>query len=195
MTGKYYLITENFFNNNSSLITDDRTEYFCELDSPITSIANEIQITEETSIKLTRDFHFIGEIVCNTEIANIISQFNPYLCHFLPAVITDKENENNNYHLLSLSNVFDCADLDKSDIMTNPFYPDSIMVNELYLDLELLNSLPEHKRQLFIIKETPDRIIVSKALGEKLLDYRSKAVKTSLIIKPVSDDGRVPEIM
>jgi len=190
---KYYLITENFMSNNSSLITNDRSEYFCDLGSPQTSVAKDIDITEELSVQCTRDFHFIGEIVCSKAISKIIAQFNPYKCLFLPAVVSDGQDSKADFALLSLENIQECADMDKSEIVNVPRI-NLIHVSELYLDLELLDKLPEYKRQLFIIEETPDRIIVSKELGEALIAYRETVANSSLSIRPVSDDGRVPEI-
>jgi len=82
----------------------------------------------------------------------------------------------------------------KSDITDNPFRSGHKFINSIYLDFNFLSALPKYKRQLFIIEETPDRIIVSKELGEALIAYRETVANSSLSIRPVSDDGRVPEI-
>ena len=191
---EYYLITEKFLSNNSSLRTDDRSEYFCDLDSPHVSVADPLSVIEETSVQATRDFHYIGEIVCSKAIASIISQFNPYQCLWLPAKISDDKNTKSGYSLLSIENILACANMDKSEIMINPYYPDEIKVIDLYLNLHFLNLIPEYKRQLFLIEETPDRIIVSRKLGEALLAYTATITNSSLSIRPIADDGLVPEI-
>ncbi|QUM80178.1 hypothetical protein HWV01_07720 [Moritella sp. 5] len=191
---EYYLITENFMSNNSALITNDRSEYFCDLGSPQTSVAKDIVVTEESSIKFTRDFHFIGEIVCSKAISKIIAKFNPYKCLYLPAEVSDKQGLKGDFTLLSLENIQACADMGKSDITDNPFRSGHKFINSIYLDFNFLSALPKYKRQLFIIEETPDRIIVSKELGEALIAYRETVANSSLSIRPVSDDGRVPEI-
>ena len=191
---EYYLITEKFLSNNSSLMTDDRCEYFSDLGSPLVSVADDITITEEASVRATKDFHYIGEIVCSKAIATIIAQFNPYQCLWLPATVSDGEKIKADYSLLSIENIHACADMDKSDIEDNPFYPDDKFINSIYLDFNILDALPTHKRQLFLIEETPDRIIVSRKLGEALLAYTATITNSSLSIRPIADDGLVPEI-
>lgn len=189
---EYYMITENFMNNSSSIVIDDRSEYFEDIDNPIVSITSEIISYEEESINHTKDFHFFGEIYCNDKIAMILSKYNPYRLSMYPSKLDDRKG----YNILSLSNIISCADLNKSEIISNPFYPgqNKVKVMELYLDIKKLASIPKYKRQIFVISEAHDRVIVSKELGKDLLEYLSKNSNSSLMIKPISEDGKVPEL-
>lgn len=186
---EYYLICENVFSNSSALSVDDRNHYFEDTDAPLVSVSNNIRAFEEIHPSHTRDLHTVGEIFCIDAIAQIITKHNPYRCHFFPCTIEGKSG----YHLLSLNHILASADMEKSDIFVFPKRKNHIKVLELYLDLETLRQLPIHQRQIFIVKEAHDRIVVSKRLGEALLEYVALTPGSTLMIKPISSDGRVPE--
>lgn len=187
----YYLICEDVFSNNSALSVVDRNHYFEDIDAPFMSLSEPIRAFEEVHPSDTRDFHIAGEIFCTNAIARLFAKYHPYRCHFFPCTV----GESTDYYLLSLNHILASADMSKSEIIENPFYPgqNKVKVMDLFLDIERINSFPSYLRQMFIVKEAHDRIIVSKQLAEALLEYVAENPHSSLKIKPISLNGQVPE--
>ncbi|MBQ4880570.1 hypothetical protein [Pseudoalteromonas luteoviolacea] len=150
---------------------------------------------EECALKSTKDFHLIGEVICNEDIARIFSKHNPYRCRFFPISISDESFEIlPNYSLISIENIIKCADMEKSEIFVFPKRRNHIKILSLYLDLEQLNKTPKYKRNIFMIEEAKGTILVSKELGEELLSYLAMNNDSSLVVKPISEGGKVPDL-
>lgn len=192
---EYYLIFENLMSNNSSITTNDRADYYCHLGYPHMSVKKIIKLKEEYTLKSIKDFHFIGEVICKEDISMILSKYNPYRCRFFPISISDKSSETlSNFSLISFENIIPCADMGKSDIFVFPKRKNHIKILSLYLDLEKLKKIPKHKKHIFMVEEAEGTIIVSKEIGEELLTYLSTNNDSSLLVKPIYEDGKVPEL-
>jgi len=187
----YYIITENFYTNNSSINLDDRSEYYSDLDSPKLSIKNKLKAFELESEKYSEDFHWVGEIIASDKITKIIVNHNPFNIICLPLILDGKES----YSMLSINHTLSCLDNKKSIITENSYFPGKYVIKELYIDFEKLKSYEKHLTRMFVIKEAHNYIVVNKDLGEELLEYIENNPRTSLRIIPIAENGQVPKVL
>lgn len=187
----YYVISEDFYINNSSITLDDRCEHYSHLNSPTISISTRLNAFESENEKYSRDFHMIGELIVKEELAKIFLKKNIFNVISLPVKLDQK----NSHTMLSVNNVLSCLDQNKSVVIENPCFPDEILIDELYIDLKKLDSYEPYLTRMFIIKEAHDYIIVNQVLGEELLKYIKKNPYTTLVVKPIHCSGQVPRMI
>lgn len=110
-----------------------------------------------------------GDKVVNKEIAELIMSFDPYGVEFYPVELKGENGVLQNRYLLSVKNIIDVIDNERSRIIENPKPHRAPIVSRLAICPEKLGNIPLNKRLVFRVKES-NTIFFDGRIAEKFME-------------------------
>lgn len=111
-----------------------------------------------------------GDKVVSKAVAKLIMSYDPYGVEVYPAKLTIKNGVIKDRYIISIKNIIDVIDTERSRIIQNPKPHRPPIVSRLAISPEKLELIPLHKRLVFRVKESNtiffDGSIVDKFVGD-----------------------------
>lgn len=164
-------ISEDFDNSDCMFTELDIREYLYSTNEYI-PCSSSAEITLEDQSINSEDVPDIiekGDKIITKEIADLIMSFDPYGIEIYPAKLLVEDKVIHNRYIISVKNIIDAADLEKSDIFNNPRPHRPPIVSQLAICPKKLSIIPIHKRLVFRVKES-NTIFFDGSIVEKFVE-------------------------